>query len=83
MAFYAFQSTPFDCRFGSVLRFYADMAEFDKDQPTLGVIKAAIETQNEGLYFGEHYGVWTDKYHQGEYADFTWSEITKTIADIK
>lgn len=55
MAWAAPQQEQFNCRFGVVLRFYADLSMWDEKEPKYGHILAAIETSNEGLYFGDKY----------------------------
>lgn len=43
----------------------------------------SISSQNEGLYFGKHYGKELESHQAGHFNTFSWSEITETIADIK
>lgn len=67
MSWAAPQNEQFNCRFGVVLRFYADLSMWDEKDPKMAHVKASIETSNEGLYFGKHYGNQIESHAKGEF----------------
>lgn len=82
MAFFAYQANHFDARFGSVIRLYSDWADFDPENPDMALVKAAIDCNNEGHFFGERFGQWLDLYPKGVYDDFAFSMKEELVADI-